>query len=281
MVDEAAVTVCICTRNRPRDLEHALASVMGAIPAPNAVVVSDDSTDDRTREMVGHYPGVTYVAGPRAGLGANRNAALAVVGTSHVAFLDDDACWRNDHLTHWSRRRESTGGDISVIVSGVERNGGRTVAPSGPTFLGHQSRAYRPGEQLETVVINAAIFPTWVLKELGFDPQLIYGSDEVDVSVRAIRRGCRIVFDEQLVVDHRPSPVNRDYYASHAEAARLYATLKRYARIERSFCRTLTYVVVAPVHLVLHCVGRAGAKGAPAAVRVVWDAYRMTVRARQ
>ena len=86
------VSLCVCTRDRPADLERCLASVAAGSELPQAVIVSDDgklSADTRTIVSSLGEPFV-YVAGPRKGLSANRNNCIRFVTTSHVAFTDDD-----------------------------------------------------------------------------------------------------------------------------------------------------------------------------------------------
>ena len=71
------VSVCIPTRNRPDDLVACIGSIVMSSIGVSQIVVADDSTDDRTRDLIeSRCSFVTYVPGPRQGLGANRNAAI-------------------------------------------------------------------------------------------------------------------------------------------------------------------------------------------------------------
>jgi len=275
----AGLTVCICTRNRPDELERALDSVRSAGPTIAAIVVADDSTDDRTERLVEGLDSidVSYVPGPRRGLGANRNAALAEVRTSHLLFLDDDARLDTAFVSAWQSANRSLpkSSRSRVIHTGAERNGGALIHPRATTFLGHQSRVYRTGQPLDTIVINATVLPRLLFDAISFDERLIYGSDEVDLAMRAVAKGFRIEFVASMANDHCPSTVNRDYYASHVDAARLYVTWKRYARVERSFVKAGVFAVVAPVHLLLHGARRRGRPGLTAAVKSIHSAAAM------
>lgn len=273
------LTVCICTRNRPDELEQALESVRAARPAITSIVVADDSTDERTEALVARAAGtdLTFVPGPRRGLGANRNAALAAVRTSHLLFLDDDARLGSRFVGAWdaavcalpepSRSR--------VILSGAERKRGVLIHPRAATFLGHQSRIYRLDQPLSTIVVNSTVFPRLLFDAISFDERLIYGSDEVDIAMRAVAQGFTIEFVEGMVNEHLPSEVNRDYYAPHADAARLYVTWKRYARVQRSYARAVTFAAVGPAHLLLHGARRRGMPGLAAAAKSIRSAVSM------
>jgi hypothetical protein len=84
-----------------------------------------------------------------------------------------------------------------------------------------------------------------------------------------------------LVNQHFPSPVNRELYTSHTEAARLYVTWKRYARVERTPARAAAYCVIAPVHLLAHGLRRGGIAGAGRAARSIQQAAVLALAARR
>jgi cellulose synthase/poly-beta-1,6-N-acetylglucosamine synthase-like glycosyltransferase len=86
------VTVAICTRERPEDLDRALSAVAALSPRPLEVLVIDNApTTDRTHALVAGYPGTRYIREDRRGLDAARNRALREARGDIVAFSDDDA----------------------------------------------------------------------------------------------------------------------------------------------------------------------------------------------
>ena len=86
-----AVSVVLCTRDRPQQLERALRSIVSARPTPAEVVVVDNApTDDATRAVVAAFPDVRYVLEPRPGLSAARNAGVSAARGQVIAFTDDD-----------------------------------------------------------------------------------------------------------------------------------------------------------------------------------------------
>jgi GT2 family glycosyltransferase len=251
--------VCICTRNRPDDLRTALESVIRSSTPVDQVVVSDDSTDGASRAVVeSEFPSVKWVEGPRVGLGANRNRALEHATASHVLFIDDDV-QLGEHFVAAMRRRWEALPEPErpkAILGGAEDNRGRLITPSDQSFLGFQNRQYRPGEPINTVVINACVFPRRLFDEISFDPQLVYGYDEVDVTTQAVARGYRIVPCYDIVNLHFPSPVNRDYYRSHTEASRLYVTAKRRGDTEGRPWAARAFLAVASLHVLVSATRR-------------------------
>jgi len=244
-------SICICTRNRPEDLRIALRSVAASEYPVWQTVVSDDSTDDRTASLVAReYPGVTFVEGPRRGLCANRNVAAAAVTGTHVVFIDDDAALGNTYLREIMFAYDAVPPEERdrTIVTGLERLRGALVFPSDISFLGFQSKDYRPDSRLRTFVINATAFPVGLFEEQGFDENLVYGSDEVDFALRCVARGFQIVLAPRAINDHYSSMINRDEYRPFYAASRFYVTFKRYWYVERKPLRAMLYALVAPLH---------------------------------
>jgi glycosyltransferase involved in cell wall biosynthesis len=273
-------SVCICTRNRPRELERALASIAASSRAAHQVVVSDDDQDEEAAAVVAasRLP-ITYLHGPGIGLGANRNCAAAAAQGDFLLFLDDDALLGEDYLLKMEQRLRELppARRPRTILAGVERNRGHTVVPNEQDLLGFQSRPYRGGEPLRTVVINAALFPRQLLEEVSFDPSLRYGFDEVDFTTQAVALGYSILPCFEAVNEHLPSPSGREAYAEAAIAARLYVTLKRRRLTEGSPLRAWLGFGLASAHLVLASVRRlgltAGTRTARQAIGTAWSDY--------
>jgi O-antigen biosynthesis protein len=93
-----SVTVVICTRNRPALLQKCLSAVAKLNPAPDAVLVVDNSEGNvETRKVANDYC-ARYVVEPVTGLSRARNRGLAECNSDVVAFLDDDVTPASDWL---------------------------------------------------------------------------------------------------------------------------------------------------------------------------------------
>jgi GT2 family glycosyltransferase len=246
--------------------------------------VSDDGHDPATEAVCRAAPvPVDYVLGPQRGLGANRNRAIEAATGDAVLFLDDDCLLAEDFLTVAVARlaeAEATHGSGRVIVSGREHKHGELVTAHDQSFLGFQSRSYQPTDRRHSIVINATLFPAAVFAAQRFDPQLVYGYEEVDFASRAAAAGYEIVHCPDAVNDHRPSPSSRDDYDRHDEASRLHVTLRRYALTERAPARAAAFALVAPVHMLAANVKRLGLAGVPRTAVTVSLAVTMLWRAR-
>jgi glycosyltransferase involved in cell wall biosynthesis len=282
------VSLCICTRNRPEELRRALASATSSTEPPVQIVVSDDGDDPaQVRELLEEiHLSTTYVEGPRSGLGANRNSAVAAATGQFVLFLDDDAELTPDFLAKMSAliTQLPAGSRARTIVTGAEINRGVRVVPNEQDLLGFQTRPYRDGEQMQTVVVNAALFPRILFGVELFDPQLTYGYDEVDLTTRAVAAGFEIVPNFDAVNLHNPSVLGRAGYSSAANASRLYITLKRRRWTDCSPVKAWFGFGLACAHLGLASVRRSGsqtgAREAREAIVLARDFY-LTYRRRR
>jgi glycosyltransferase involved in cell wall biosynthesis len=280
-------SVCICTRDRPEELGRALASAIASRPPTHQIVVADDSDGGESERLVrGQDADITYVRGPRTGLGANRNAAIDAAEGDFLLFLDDDAVLGESYLATMEAKLETVppAQRSRTILAGTELNRGRTVVPNEQDLLGFQSRPYRQGEELRTVVINAALFPRGLFDQVRFDPRLKYGLDEVDLTTQAVARGYRIVPCFEASNSHFPSTLGREGYGEAAVAARLYVTLKRRRFTEGSRLRGWSGFGLAAAHSYLAACKRygprAGTRLGNRTLRAAWRDYEIYKRRR-
>jgi GT2 family glycosyltransferase len=92
-MNQLRITAAVCTRDRPRQLERALESLVAQAPAPAEILVIDNASTDRSIPalVAERFPQVRYLNEPVPGLDFARNRALKAAAGDIVAFLDDDA----------------------------------------------------------------------------------------------------------------------------------------------------------------------------------------------
>lgn len=88
---ELSITVVICTRDRPQQVERCLRSLQAAVCPPDQIIVVDNAPQsDATQQRVAALPGVQYVREPQAGLDVARNTGIRHSRSDIIAFTDDD-----------------------------------------------------------------------------------------------------------------------------------------------------------------------------------------------
>jgi O-antigen biosynthesis protein len=88
------ISVVVCTRDRPQQLENCIAGLSRQrYPHFEVIVVDNAPTGDLVRKIVtelGPGPQYRYLVEPRPGLSWARNTGVAVARGEIIAFLDDD-----------------------------------------------------------------------------------------------------------------------------------------------------------------------------------------------
>ena len=94
-----AISVIICTRDRPAHLRECLRSLERLSDRPEEILVVDNaSRTSETREVVREFPGLRYVFEPRPGLDRARNTGLRHSSGEIIAFTDDDVVVHPDWI---------------------------------------------------------------------------------------------------------------------------------------------------------------------------------------
>ena len=97
------ISLVICTRDRPRDLDRCLASLPFQHRQPDQVVVVDNASRTNGTRQVTERHGVIYLREDRPGLDIARNRGAAVSSGDIVAYTDDDTVLHPS----WLRRIEN------------------------------------------------------------------------------------------------------------------------------------------------------------------------------
>jgi glycosyltransferase involved in cell wall biosynthesis len=214
-----SLSIALVTRNRPRQLEKALASLRAQDPQPFEIVVSDDSDENYVAEVrsVARKLDCRYLSGPRRGLYANRNfAALNCAGT-HIRTMDDDHLLP---LDHFAQCLAAVGRDPAAIWTTGERgfvNGepvgtADTAAQLGPAGV---AEAIVEPDDNWGIADGSTIYPREIY-DRGF--RLVedfgFGSSYLEFGAFLYHRGwkCRCI-PEALVEHHavalsRPDPLS-------------------------------------------------------------------------
>jgi glycosyltransferase involved in cell wall biosynthesis len=95
LADAPSISVVLCTRDRPAQLEKCLERLAHLVyPRFEVVVVDNAPTSDAVQIIVESYAGATtkfrYCREPTPGLSWARNAGVAATASEIIAFVDDD-----------------------------------------------------------------------------------------------------------------------------------------------------------------------------------------------
>jgi glycosyltransferase involved in cell wall biosynthesis len=97
----ALISVIIGVYNGEAYLGEAIDSVLSQTYSPVELIVVDDGSEDTTAEVIERYgSAVRHIYQPNGGMGAARNAGVAVAEGRFLAFLDADDRFTSEKLEH-------------------------------------------------------------------------------------------------------------------------------------------------------------------------------------
>jgi glycosyltransferase involved in cell wall biosynthesis len=200
------VSVVICTRDRPRDLERCLESVARLDPQPLEVLVVDQGSEPRLPAI--QVPRVRHCPMNSRGLSRARNLGLELARGEIVAFLDDDCTvgptWAGDVAATFERHP-----DAGVVFGAVVADS-TDLDEYVPAYLIPRERRLKGRASARRAHgIGAAMYlrATTAAAVGEFDPRLGAGgefrsSEDWDYTFRALATGAVVVETPSVSVRH-------------------------------------------------------------------------------
>ncbi|MCP2032072.1 glycosyltransferase involved in cell wall biosynthesis [Okibacterium sp. HSC-33S16] len=245
MAHPADVTLILCSRERPRLLRDALASVVSVTsPDVEVVVVDSGSTTDATGR-VAREAGVRTVRTDIRGLSIARNVGLRASEREIVVYTDDDcvvtAGWLEAMLRHFDAP------DVGVVTG---RMLDHTKVGSEQAYT-HKWRFTDVADGLDAGHGALMAFRRKPLLALGgFDEVLgagreLAGAEDLDAFCRMIDDGWRIVHEPDSIVHHVFTRVGENYRELlHGYGLGMGALANKWSRIDKSIGRVMLTVVL-------------------------------------
>ncbi|SAK56754.1 glycosyltransferase family 2 protein [Caballeronia ptereochthonis] len=204
----ARLTLIVLTYNRADQVLETLAR-LAALPDRARIIAVDNASTDATAERIAaSFPFVELIVAP-GNLGASgRNLGVARVATEYVAFCDDDTWWSAGSL---SRAVEILDAAPRVAVLNARVVVGEHGAVDETCERMRESPLAThglPGPSLVGYMAGACVFRTNVFRQVGgYEPRFHIGGEETLVSLDVLSAGYEIVYMDELVLHHHPSPL--------------------------------------------------------------------------
>ncbi|MEQ9548506.1 MAG: glycosyltransferase family 2 protein [Coleofasciculus sp. G3-WIS-01] len=218
------IAAIICTHNRDAYLGAAIDSLLAQDCDNFLVVVVDNASSDRTREIVEariSHPQLKYVYEPVIGLSVARNTGAKETTAPILAYLDDDAVaspqWLRILLDAYQQNDKLAiaGGKVTLIwPPGVEPP--NWISPELAGNLGlydlGDSIVYIKEPGLTPRGLNYSIRRTFLAKIGGFDPNLgrkgkkLLSNEELYMTELALKQGWQVAYIPNAVAAHNVAP---------------------------------------------------------------------------
>jgi biofilm PGA synthesis N-glycosyltransferase PgaC len=206
--DFPAITLMIAAYNEERSIAETLDYVLRVeYPGEYEIVVADDGSTDRTREIVAAYEAqhanVRLVTAPHAGKAKTLNHALGMIHTPLVSTIDADTLLMPYSLRRAVARLLASPPDTVAVAGAVLVRNSRenllTRAQEWDYFLGIASVKRAQGLLQGTLVAQGAfsVYDTTALKLIGGWPNRI--GEDIVLTWKLLLQGGRSVFEPTAV----------------------------------------------------------------------------------
>lgn len=232
------LSVLVCTRNRARKAQRAVASILANSYTDFELIVVDQSTDDACREAIAAIADerVRYIATDTVGVAISRNIAIRAANADIVVFTDDDCICDREWLAairaEFAADPEALGVYGRVIPYG--KSGSTTwdcISDDGdlvcPAVIQSTTRRVVDRPAIPHLVLgggNNMSFRKEAFRRVGlFNEMLGPGSrigtgEDTEFSYRLLFNHCRLVYSPAPMVEH-DNWLERDVFVHHMKVA--------------------------------------------------------------
>jgi len=220
------VSIVVPTYNAEATIGPLLDSLLKLDYPDYEVIIVNDGSTDRTKEVVERYP-VRLIDQPNRGASAARDVGMRAASAEIVAYTDSDVTVTQDWLRNLVRPLHEP--DVAAAT-------GRTIVLRSKTCtswmwsLDIEARHARRRSDTQLANGSNSAFRKAVLAEVGgFDPRW-YHAEDTEVSYRLWQRGYRIRYVSDAVVYHAPEEEWRSFLRRRYRDAKAFTRiLARYA----------------------------------------------------
>lgn len=171
--EQGLISCIVPVFNGERFLGEALDSIFAQTWRPIEVIVVDDGSTDRTKQVVARYSErLTCFMQQNAGPGAARNTGLDLARGNFIAFLDADDLWHPDKLARQMACFEARP-ELELCITHAKKFWIPELDHERKSLRGHRSSQAQPGYVCQTLLARRGLFD-----KIGvFDASLRIGED--------------------------------------------------------------------------------------------------------
>ena len=227
MIQTPKVSVVVPAYNAEATMAPLLESLLQLDYPDFEVIVVNDGSTDRTREIVLQHP-VRLVDQPNRGASAARDAGLRVASSEIVAYADSDVAVTRDWLGHLVKPFSDPEVAASTGQTIFLRNEKCTSWLRSMDI--ERRNAHRRTFTRLANGPNSAFRRAVLLDVGGFNPRW-YHAEDTEVSYRISQKGYKIRYVPEAIVHHVPEENWRNYLRKRYRDAKAFTRiLARYSR---------------------------------------------------
>jgi O-antigen biosynthesis protein len=188
------LSVIIPAYNAERTLDECLKSVINAAPSEKEIILIDDASTDRTREIASTYPIKLLCQNKNMGQAAAKNLGINQASSEIIAFIDSDCVVNPDYFLRLLLALEPAKNDLGGVGGILYPADKNLVSESfNIRFFGCSPLAEAENREIDTISGAASIYPKKVLTQVGgFDAEL-GGGEDLDLNIRIRKNGYKLL----------------------------------------------------------------------------------------
>ncbi|WP_251923634.1 glycosyltransferase family 2 protein [Salinibacter ruber] len=202
---DPAVSVVLPTYNRANLVGRAILSVQRQTFDKWELVVVDDSSEDRTKQVVESFDDerIRYTKHTiNRGGGAARNTGIRMSEGEYIAFLDSDDKWYKNKIKKQLQVFRQNCDSVSLVYTGMEMVGHneRKILPESKGWISEELILENPVGSCSAVMVKSEVF-----KNVGLFDEDLPSSQDKDMWFRICKKykadfvdGVHVMYDNSL-----------------------------------------------------------------------------------
>ncbi len=228
---EISIAAIVPLYNGAPFIREAVESILAQSQLPQEIIVVDDgSTDDGpaiVEELAAKHP-ITFLRKPNGGQSSARNMAVQHTRCTHVAFLDQDDVWYEDHLAILKQPYIESGVRNLALVYGnldhIDRAGHMLMhncLDAVPT--GHPKTSLLQCLQHDMFILpSASLVSRDAIIEAGLFDERLSGYEDDDLFVRLFHLGYQSVYLNTAITKWRLYSGSTSFSSRMARSRMIY-----------------------------------------------------------
>ncbi|TAN60376.1 glycosyltransferase family 2 protein [bacterium] len=240
-------SILIVTYNSERDIRQCLDSIFKQDFGSYEILVIDNASHDRTREIVEEYKGMVRIKNNDKNYGFSEgvNTGIAVSSGEYILTLNPDVVLENNFLSEVNSSIDRLGNDVGMLGAKILRADSERLIDSTGLVLSGFFRFFDRGSgekdsgqyDNHTDILGpcaaAAIYRRDMLDDVNidgeyFDRDFFYLIEDFDIALRARKKSWKCLYLPNAVCYHKRngSGMSRKYRQHYAFRNRYFLILK-------------------------------------------------------
>jgi GT2 family glycosyltransferase len=200
---DLAISIIIPAFNAERTIGQCLDAITKALPNKKEIIVVDDGSTDRTREIISQFKVKLICQTKNKGAAAAKNVGLGQAAGEIIAFIDSDCIIQESYFTDLIQVLDDTKlsvGGVGGVISPFE--GGLISDSFSIRFFGCSPIGETKIREIDSLSGGSSIYPKTVLSKVGGFDECLGGGEDFDLNVRIRKIGYKLLLVPYVEVFH-------------------------------------------------------------------------------